>query len=129
MGIACTVLEQPALEPRVEHRLHEQGVAARSLPEHSRKTGWWRLSSEAHGQVILERLLAQGTHREFGAETADAQPRLELVDRVVLRSGVAAPVGADHEQPRLLAPARQRLEKIDRRGIAPVQVLEHEHER
>ena len=129
MRAACTVLEQPAFEPRVEHRFHKQGVAGRALPEHTRKTGWWRLSSEAHGQVILERLLVQGAHRKFGAETADAQPRLEPANGVMLRRGFAAPVGADHEQPRLLAPARQRLEKIDRRGIAPVQVLEHEHER
>ena len=39
------------------------------------------------------------------------------------------PVGAEHEQPRRVAPAQHRGEQVERRVVGPVQVLEHERER
>ena len=43
-------------------------------------------------------------------------------------AAVDGTVGADQEQPRGLPPPGDQREQIDGRRIAPVQVLEHEHE-
>ena len=49
--------------------------------------------------------------------------------RMLLRDGVAAPVRTDDEQTRRLPSSGERIEEVDGRGIAPVQVLEDEDER
>ena len=49
-------------------------------------------------------------------------------DRMLGRPRLAGPIGAEHEQPGGLVPAGERAQDVDRRGIAPVEILEEEQE-
>src|SRR5262249_32799409 len=85
--------------------------------------------SKPHRQVFVESVLAERTYRDLDAETSDPERELELVDRMALGGRLVRPVRADHEDPSGLASPGKRVEEIDRRGIAPVQILDHEQER
>ena len=50
-------------------------------------------------------------------------------DRVVIGDGLRRPVRAHDHEPRRVAPPRNRPEQVDRGGVGPVKILEHQHER
>jgi hypothetical protein len=52
----------------------------------------------------------------------------DRADGMRLDDGVDGPVGAEHEEPRGLTPSRQPGDQVERRVVAPVQILEDEHE-
>ncbi len=83
-----------------------------------------RRVADALGEPLRDRGLVERTERQRVAQPAQRQLVHERVERPFAR----AP-GGHHEQPRGLGAARERDERLERRGVAPVHVLEHEHER
>ena len=77
------------------------------------------------GQVLPDRILGEVLERKFVAEPVRLQLALDAFERMVAKDHVHRPVGPDHHQSRRVAPAREIGEQIERRIVAPVQVLEH----
>ena len=126
--VGLALVQQALLEPGVEQGRHEQRVAARALPEHGGHLGR-RGRAEPCRQVVADGVPAERPHRDLRAQATSAQISRKTVDGMLLRDGVAAPVRADDEQTRRLPSSGERIEEVDGRGIAPVQVLEDEDER
>ena len=66
---------------------------------------------------------------ELGGQAAQPQAGAGVGDRGGAGQGVGRPVGAHQQQPGRRRPPGQPLQQVDGRGVGPVEVLEHQHQR
>ena len=87
-----------------------------------------RAVREPLAQIVGDRRLAEQRERQL----LGAPPRLELArelpDGALGQGGLDGAIGADQEQPSGLLPPGDQREQVDGRRVAPVQVLENQHE-
>lgn len=108
---------------------HEQGQAA-AMPVHERcQTGrvavlWIALCQVGGGIGQAQRFQAQ-----FLRLRAHVQVELQAMDRMPAHGGLDRTIGRQHQQARGLRPLRDRRKQVDAGVVAPVQVLQHQHQR
>jgi hypothetical protein len=117
----------------VRAHLRDHGVDEQRIPigagmdrrgEPRRDLRAWKTRLEIARDVGLREIV----HGELVTLPAQAQPADHVGQAVLLHGDVRRPVGPDHHQPRRLTTLAEQRQQIERRRIAPVQVLEHEHE-
>jgi hypothetical protein len=121
--------ELVALEPIVDDVCHEQRVAGGALVQQRGQLARKAVPRKALREVRADRRLGQRLQRQLRALAASEQLARERRERVPLRDEIAGTVGAEHQQACVAAPARERRDQVDRRAVAPVQVLEDQHQR
>src|SRR5262249_55541807 len=115
----------------VEHAHHEERVTLRALIEERRDALGLvgRLETEPRRDVFRHVRPRQQLERERFAEATREELVLDGAEWMVVYDHVGGPeAGGPHEMRRSAA-ARDAREPVDRRRVAPLQVLEHEHER
>ena len=120
--------QQVALEQVLDDAGDEQRAAAGPLVQDRREAAR-RRAAETQLDVALDLVLAEVGERHLGAQPPRVQAVLQVADRVLGDHRVDRPVAAQHEEARGLAALREKADQVERRGIAPVEVLEHEDQR
>ena len=124
-------LPQLPLADQVVDRVHqEQRVAIRVAVEHESQLRGQAVSGKAPREVLVHRGDAQELQRYF--VTVAVQLQLVLDPSQGMRAGgghIGGTVRSDNEQARRFPPPGQHAEQVDGGRVAPVQILEEEHER
>ncbi len=120
-------LQAAGVDPGVDDRLHEEGVASRALVQEPGDLRWELGSRETGGDVFADRIGGERLQGELGREAAETEllQRLRGMDGPVL----TRPERAEQEQTRRVGAAGEQRDEIEGGRIAPVQVLEQENER
>lgn len=123
--------QRPA-SAEIGHRMdHEQGIAfgapAHPLREPLERHGG-RDAGTPGGQIVGHRRFAEGAQRQLRTLPVHLQFLLEPFQRMPPHDQLHRPIGADHQQARRLPPPRQGGEQVQGGIIAPVQVLQHQHQ-
>jgi hypothetical protein len=98
--------------------MHQRREAVRQL-----------LGREPQAQVALDLRRAQELERDLAAAPAELEVHLEAAQGMTVHHELDRPIGRDHEQARGLGAVGEERQEIERRVVAPVQVLEDEDER
>jgi hypothetical protein len=126
---APAALAQHALRDQPVDDVHEEErMTLRAAVERARERRRQRMAGEARVEVTTDRFGIEVGEHDLAAQAARRE--IEL-DRAQLLAGmdVGRAAGEQEEQACRLAPPGEQRHEVERRGIAPVQVLEQEHER
>ena len=119
-------LEDAKGDELVHHPHHEERIAVRPLVHGSRQLRRKRMPAETLCEIGGDVRLAQEREGEVLALSPYPQLLDERPQRMSRHDGVHGTIASDHEKARrLLAPPEHRHE-IDRRVVAPVEILEHQ---
>jgi hypothetical protein len=120
-----------ALDEVVDHVHHEERIALRAAMDGPGDCARPRRlrALEPPRDVFTHLDLVQ--ERQADLLTLTVQPQLlhDRPQRMVVRERAGRTIGPDDEEARTLGPPGERREQLERRVIAPVQVLEHQHQR
>ena len=106
----------------------EERVAVRAPVQRGGELGR-RGAVEARGEIGLDVVDAEEVERQLLPASLRHQARAQGAQAVLGEDHLDRPVAADHQQARRLATLGKAGERVERRGIAPVQVLERQHQR
>ena len=84
------------------------------------------MPAEALRQIGADMRLAQKGQRDVLALAAHPQLLNERPQRVSRHDDIHRAIASDHEQARRLLPPREHRQQIERRIVAPVEILEHQ---
>ncbi|MEW6268572.1 MAG: hypothetical protein AB1689_04655, partial [Thermodesulfobacteriota bacterium] len=115
-------------EQLVDEAHQEERVAVAAAVDDGRELRRERVPREARVEVRRDVARGEVPERDLLARRAGAQLAHHAPQRVLARRGVDRTVAAEHQQPRRVGAAREHRDEIERRVVAPVQVLEHQHE-
>ena len=87
-----------------------------------------RRAGEADREKIRHRVLAEERERNLVEESACAELDHRAAERVAADDDVDGPVRRQDEEARRLGAAREERDQVDRGAVAPLQVLEDEHQ-
>ena len=119
-----------AVHQIAEHRDEKERVAVGALEQQPREILRQLVRARGgHRGTPARRPRSSSAERQLRAEVVELQVLLHRAQRVLVEHHVAGAVGADDQHARRLAATRQRRDEIDRRAVAPVGILEHQHER
>jgi hypothetical protein len=123
--------ERPARDQIVHGIDHEQGMPVRAIVEMGREPPHLvaRCDAEAGIDVGLGVSRGQRCEGDLLALPASLEVLLHAAERVIVDDQVGRPEGPDDQQPGGFTLARDVRDQVDGRGIAPVEILEHEHQR
>src|SRR5262249_45197839 len=94
----------------------------------TRELGWEGRIVEAPGQVSGDVPLVEELERDLLAQAVDPQLLHERAQGMPCDDDVHRPVAYEDENASRLLPAGEHPEQVERRVVAPVEVLEHEHD-
>src|SRR5258706_1425224 len=89
----------------------------------------WKTRGKVRGQVRSPVSDDKPFERDLFAQSVKLQIALETLQRTTGKYDVQGPISPHDGKPRRVAPASQRRKDVERRRIAPVQILEHENQR
>ena len=112
-----------------EHRDQKQRVAVGPLVQQVDQLRRQAVRAEPGVEERADGGLAQQVERQLAAEPVYLQVLLHRPQRMPIEDDVAGAIGADDQHARRLAAASQRRDEVDGGAVAPVQILEDEHER
>jgi hypothetical protein len=109
---------------------HEQRIALGALVDARREPLGLRFveRGEAPRDVLRDLAPRQQPERQLAAQAARLQLLLGVEQRVVVEGRLRRTQGADDQQTRRLPAPRDAGDEVDRRAIAPLQVLEHQQQ-
>jgi len=87
------------------------------------------LLSEARTECCPHVVLVEELERQLGPVAVQLQIELERAQRVLVQDHLGRTVGRQQQQAGRLTPPRQRRDQIERRRVAPVQILEDQDQR
>ena len=116
-----------AVEPGREQLLAEQRVAAGPLPQPLQQVGGGRRAEDVR-RLLGQLVAAERLDRDPARARVELELREQRPQRVAAVQLVGA-VGRDHEHPLDGQAAREERERLARRPVGPVQVLDHEQHR
>ena len=108
---------------------HEQRVALRPVVDECRQLARKPMRGEPRRQIFRNRLLAQVLEGQLFALLLGSQLLLDGLQRMPARDELCRPVRTNDHQPGFAPLPRQVRDQVQRRVVAPVQVLQHEHQR
>jgi hypothetical protein len=120
---------QPAALLQVLDGVQQEERVAVGLPMQAlRDLGGKGMARVARREIVGDRVGLEPVEGDLDALPPRGQLVLQLRDRMPLRHRVDRAIGAEDEQRRRLAPHRDARQRGDRRRVAPMQILEDEHE-
>ena len=119
-----------ALGDQVLDRVHhEERIALRPLVDDRDEILWKRVHGKSRRDVLSHRVPRQILERQLLTFPSGKELLLHRLERMPAGDQLGRPVGADHHQMRGPPTAGDVRDQVQRREVAPVQVLQHEHER
>ena len=128
---AGPVLGQPAPGEEIVHQHdHEQGIAVRvGVDDGGDVTVHSSTPLKRRSRYAATSFLAQVLERDLGAPAPRAQRGQHLLDGMIEHRRQGRPVRPQQHRLRALRPLREHRDDVDRALIAPVQILQDEHQR
>ncbi len=117
------LVEQP-----IDDRREPQRVATARVVQHARDAATERLRRETAREPGRDGLHAQRTELQVRAAFALEQARSDGAERILVGERLR-PVRRDDEELRTCRASGEMKERVDGRGVAPLQILEDENER
>ncbi len=108
---------------------HEQRVTFGALVNEPGESLLEAMPAQLHVQIRGDVAFAEVLERDFVAQTMRLQLALRAFQRMVAENHLDGPIGPDHHEPGRIAPPREVPDQVERRVIAPVQILEREYQR
>ena len=87
------------------------------------------MAGKPHREKLRHGFFGQVLERQFLTEAVRLQLPLDALQRMLAEDDVDRPIRADHHQPCGVAAPGEVADQIERRVVAPVQILEHDDER
>ena len=114
--------DEPVVDQHREHLLDEQRVALGGPHDAFGDVGWQLRRAEEVRDQIRRLVVGERLERHGGGVQLAAAPRRAHVEQIGARH-------AQQQDGRAARPVGDVLDQVEERGLAPVDVVEHEHER
>ncbi len=111
------------------HAGHKQRMPFGVVVEPLRKHRWQCPLRKALGQIGLHRRHGQPLQFELDALPVQVELLGERAQGLAVEMHIGRPIGAENEQTGRRAPPGQQPDQVQSGPVAPVQVLEHQHQR
>src|SRR5262245_1698840 len=118
--LCCKVID------RVDHK---QRVSLCSFVDQPRKLCWKSIDGKSNGQILGNGFIAKVFNRQFLALLLGQQLLLDCLEGMPTHNQLHNPICPDQHKPCGLTLPCQVGDQVKRRVVAPVKVLQYEHQR
>jgi hypothetical protein len=121
--------DRPGAFELVHQRHHEERIPLAAPVDERGEAVRERVPGESGPEVLRRCCLGQGGQRELHGVAVQRELGSDRLERVPARQDVLGAIRADHQEPCGLPPACEHCDEIQRRTVAPMQVLDDQDQR